>query len=178
MSAKRTVLESLTRKRLIELSHHFEADFAPTGMNKDELVDELARLRRTKMEELLPELSRDELKTACEWLELDASGRQKQVIIDRILGSGHGQPGTKGRKAKPVRVRKARSSGPAEPTLFENDSKPDVPKSKKKEKKGGNGASLGFEEKLWLAADLLLFLLRLCHRSPPRSCGGWVRPPE
>ena len=70
MSAKRAVLQSLTRRQLIELAYGFDADFGPTGMSKYDLIDELARLRRTKLEELLPELSRDELKGACEALRL------------------------------------------------------------------------------------------------------------
>ncbi len=155
MSAKRTVLESLTRKRLIELAYEFEADFSPTGLNKDELVDELARLRRTKLDELLPCLSRDELKTACEWLDLDSSGRQKQVIIDRILGSEDGQAKTKARKARPSRGKGAKMARSAGPTLFNEDSEPDLPRSKKREKRKDNGANLGFEEKLWQAADKL-----------------------
>ena len=72
---------------LVELAYDFGADFSPAGMSKDELVDGLARLRRTKLEDLLPELSRDELKAACEWRELDSSGREKQVLIDRLLCS-------------------------------------------------------------------------------------------
>jgi len=35
MTAKRVVLETLTRKRLIELAYAFEVDFGPTGMSKD-----------------------------------------------------------------------------------------------------------------------------------------------
>jgi len=39
MSAKRTVLESLTRQRLIDLAYAFDADFGPTGLSKDKLID-------------------------------------------------------------------------------------------------------------------------------------------
>ena len=53
MSTKRTILESLTRQRLIDLARSFEADFAPTGMSKGELVDGIARMRRTALEQLL-----------------------------------------------------------------------------------------------------------------------------
>ena len=88
MSAKRTILESLTKRRLIELASVFEVGPGLSKLGKDELVDEFARLRRTKLDELLPELSRDELKLACEMMGLDSAGREKQVIIDRILGSG------------------------------------------------------------------------------------------
>ena len=64
MSVKRTVLESLTRQRLVDLARGFEADFAPSVMSKGDLIDGLARLKRTALEQLLPELSRDELKAA------------------------------------------------------------------------------------------------------------------
>ncbi len=94
MSKKRSVLDSLPKRRLIELANAFNADFAPTTLNKDDLVDELARMRRTRLEDLLPELTREELKQVCEQLDLDDSGREKQVIIDRILagGNGHCEP--------------------------------------------------------------------------------------
>ena len=162
MSAKRTILESLAKRRLVELARAFEVDCSPTRLSKDELVDELARLRRTKLEDLLPELSRDELKAACESLGLDASGREKQVIIDRILGDGEGQVGARGRKAKASRGRRAKMSVSDEATLFDGESGPGVPAAAEKGKrkgrgksKNGNGANLGFEEKLWLAADKL-----------------------
>lgn len=84
MSVKRTVLESLARQRLVDLARSFEAEFSPSGMSKGDLIDGLARMKRTALEQLLPELSRDELKTACERLGLDTSGREKQVLIDRL----------------------------------------------------------------------------------------------
>ena len=126
MSVKRTVLDCLTRKRLIDLAYAFDADFGPTSLNKDELVDELARLRRTKLEELLPELSRDELKTACGWLDLDTGGREKQIIIDRILGLGDGNAAATGKAPKPPPRRRAKLPASEEPTLFDEDSESGV----------------------------------------------------
>ena len=155
MSAKRTVLESLTKQRLVELARAFEVDCSPARLSKDELLDELARLRRTKLEELLPELSRDELKGACEALGLDASGREKQIIIDRILGDGDGQAGATGRKAKASRGRRAKMSVSDEATLFDEDSGAGVPAA------AGNGNGNGpltlqkLESHLWGAADIL-----------------------
>ena len=110
MTRKRAILESLAKKRLIDLAYTFEIEAGPTTLSKDELVDELARMRRTKLEEVLPEFSRDELKTACLWLDLDASGRSKQVIIDRILDSENGQSRAARGEAKPSRGRRSKMS--------------------------------------------------------------------
>jgi type I restriction enzyme M protein len=57
-----------------------------TGLNKAELIDKLSRKSSLKPEALLIELKRDELKALCKALELDASGREKQPLIDRLLG--------------------------------------------------------------------------------------------
>ncbi len=163
MSAKRTVLESLTRKRLIELAYDFEAPLGPTALSKDELVDGLARLRRTRLEELLPELSRDELKVACAWSGLDATGREKRVLIDRLLGNGDGQPEAARRKAEPSRARPAKA-GPSrrrkakmpaseEATLFDDEPASAPPAADN----NGNGPLTlqKLESHLWGAADIL-----------------------
>ena len=164
MSVKRTVLESLSRARLVELVYQFDTSLIPSGLRKPELVDELARLRRAKLEDLLPCLSRDELRTACEWLGLDSGGREKRVLIDRILGprkapSGDGRKNT----PKPSRGRRRKMTASTEPTLFDLESG-GVPVS------GGVPASGGapvvesgngpltlqkLEAHLWGAADIL-----------------------
>jgi len=183
MSTKRTVLESLTKQRLVELAYAFEVDFGPTTLSKDELVDELARLRRTKLGELLPELSRDELKSACAWLDLDVSGREKQVLIDRILGPGDGhvdispdaesrarpngpvttkrsgparadnQIQVKSAVVKPKRGKRRKMSASDEATLSDGDSRAAVTTGAA----DGNGALTlqKLESHLWAAADIL-----------------------
>ena len=153
MTAKRAVLESLTRKRLIELAYAFEVGFGPTGLSKDRLVDELAGLRRTQLQQLLPRLSRDELKWACEELNLDDSGRQKQVLIDRILASKDGRAKKTGTQAEPSRGRRANMPASEQRTLFDEDSVPDVPAVVQ----NGNGPLTlqKLESHLWGAADIL-----------------------
>ena len=96
MSVKRTVLEALSRNRLIDIAYEFDAGFAPTGMRKAKLVDGLASLPRTGLSELLTSLSRDELKFICDVLDLDRSGREKLPLIERILEADGGmeQPTT------------------------------------------------------------------------------------
>ena len=119
MSVKRTILGSLSRKRLIELAYAFEADFGPTGLSKDDLIDGLSRLRRTKLADLLPQLSRDELKTACGYLGLPMDGREKQVLIDRIVAQDDGvattggplDSGTRAHESTPTSPRRRAGNG-------------------------------------------------------------------
>jgi len=155
MSAKRTILESLTKRRLVELAYAFEADFGSTGLSKAELVDGLARLRRTQLEELLPELSRDELKAACDQLGLDSSGRQKQVIIDRILGSNNGQVVAAAADAKPSRGRRSKLAVSDKAKQGKNGADSDLPAVAD----NGNGNGIltlqKLESHLWGAADIL-----------------------
>ncbi len=179
MTPKRTILESLTRTQLIELAHDFDADNRPTGRSKGELIDALARLRRTALETLLPKLSRDELKAACEALGLDSAGREKNVIIDRILGNGDGQAtgprhrqaaatrrgreGTKLQRGK-ANSRSKRARMPASsksPGLFDDASNSRTPATKvngnANATANGNGPLTlqKLESHLWGAADIL-----------------------
>lgn len=87
MSTKRKILNELTRERLLEFARM--ADMTGlTAKSKAEIVEELASAKRARLGEFLPVLSRDELKAVCTGLDLDDYGREKQVLIDRILGRG------------------------------------------------------------------------------------------
>jgi len=106
-------------------------------------VDQLAGLRRTKLEELLPELSRDELKTACEGLDLGTSGRAKQVLIDRILGAGDGKAMRQSRNQSRTECHSAPDGLAIRPTMLAVQN--------------GNGPLTlqKLESHLWGAADIL-----------------------
>jgi hypothetical protein len=82
---KRSALAVLTRARLVELADIFELDVRRSG-SKPELVDDLARSKRASFENVLEAIKREELKEICRAHGLDDSGREKQVIVDRILG--------------------------------------------------------------------------------------------
>lgn len=87
--SKRTILEALTKQALVEFARGHEVPGVST-MGKDELVDALVGVRSLRVEHVLGDLSRDELKAACRAAGLDDSGKEKAVLIDRLLGRNGG----------------------------------------------------------------------------------------
>lgn len=83
--SKRAILDSLTKQALVEYARGYEVAGFST-MDKGALVDALTGSKGLKLETILEEMTRDELKAACRVAGLDDSGREKQVIIDRLLG--------------------------------------------------------------------------------------------
>jgi hypothetical protein len=81
---RRTALESLSRGRVAELTERFELEVADKRVHAAH-VDALIKSRSVSFGDVLAQLARDELKTMCEALGLDATGREKQVLIDRVL---------------------------------------------------------------------------------------------
>ena len=82
---KRTVLAALTLKRLGALCDHFGLD--RTGITrKDDFVDRLARANQPALEDLLTPLKRDELKELCRAHGLDDAGKEKALLVARLLG--------------------------------------------------------------------------------------------
>jgi|GEM_PF-3129728 len=84
MTFKRRALGALTRAELLEIGRGLELEVS-TGMRLDELIDAVAGSKRATLERILPTLSRDTLKSICFAVGEPAEGREKQVIIDRIL---------------------------------------------------------------------------------------------
>lgn len=143
---KRAVLALLTVKRLAGLCDEF--GIARTGLTlKDELVDALGRHKAAPLPEVLDKLSRAELKDVCRGLGLDDSGKEKAAIVARILG------------AEPLGAEPAVQLSLDEPPSDEPKPSPKVSKKAAKKRTSGGEAersgSLGFEDKLWAAADLL-----------------------
>jgi hypothetical protein len=92
---RRAALSALQRGRLAELTSHFflrVSDRRVSGQHLDALVE----ARDLDFEELLKVLQRDELKAICTKLGLDTRGREKQVIINRILGRDGSRPARSG----------------------------------------------------------------------------------
>jgi hypothetical protein len=85
MIRRRKILDCLPRGRLLELAGAFGVS-GLSGKAKADIAAALAGERSIKTQELLAALSRDELKAVCRAAELDDSGREKQVLIDRLLG--------------------------------------------------------------------------------------------
>ena len=85
MATKRKILEALTRSTLLDLAKSHDVG-GLTNASKGEIVDALAGNRRVQLETFLGEISRDDLKKLCEDLGLETTGREKQVLVDRVLG--------------------------------------------------------------------------------------------
>ncbi len=133
---RRSALETLGRDRLLELADQFAVPVADRR-SRDAGVDALARSKKVGFGQLLGQLSRDELKAICRALGLDESGREKEPIVQRILGAdGEAAP---------------KEASPAEPS-----SAAPAPKAKRAKEPSSNGSGdLGFENKLFQAADKL-----------------------
>lgn len=131
--SKQSALAALTKKRLATLVQDHALSIA-TSKPKDELVAALAKAASPSFDEVLESLSRAELKEICKAHGLDESGKEKAVLIARILG----RESTQLELAAPEPT-----AGPAKQT------------GKKAAKKASSTATLGFEQTLWQAADKL-----------------------
>jgi type I restriction enzyme M protein len=133
---RRTALEQLGRDRLITLTDHFGLEVGDKRVVANH-VSALLQARSVDFSELLGLLKREELQSICEALGLDAGGREKEVLVRRILGAGEGS------QAELPLAEAAPEEAPAE--------KPKSGRAKAQK----NGGDLGFEATLWLAADKL-----------------------
>ena len=141
---KRAALGILTVKRLGGLCDTFELG-RPGGARKDDLIELLVRSKRASFEAILAELKREELKEICRAHGLDDAGKEKEPILARILGRESAPE-----PAQPVL--------PGLPTDAGKSSPPAEEAKKPRARKAGtadSSANLGFEAKLWLAADKL-----------------------
>lgn len=138
---KRTALDTLTVKRLGGLCDDFELDRKGLTLKHD-LIDVLARSKRASFAELLDALPRNELKAICRAHGLDKSGKLKAVIAARILGEA----------PTPSTTSAAPKSTPKQPKVKAKQAKTAKRNKAKTDELTG---SLGFEDKLWAAADLL-----------------------
>ena len=142
---KTIILDQLKRKRLLEVADGEGIDL-PERRALLPIRKALGSKRSLSVDRLLPYLSRDELKAACRALGLDESGRAKAEIQDRILANLTGSAGGKARGQKGKAVTEEPQSGAKSA------------RAKKKAKSSRNAQSqgnLGFEDKLWKAADTL-----------------------
>lgn len=82
---RRTILLQLSRDRLGELTTRFELE-VEDRRSIDAHVDAIVRKRALDFTAVLNVLKREELQAACEALGLDSSGREKAVLVERLLG--------------------------------------------------------------------------------------------
>ncbi len=86
MPTKRNILPLLTRDELLERLDRYDL-MVDDRRVKDGLVEALAASRKARLDELLADLPRDRLKVLCRELDLDDSGREKAVIVERLVGA-------------------------------------------------------------------------------------------
>jgi type I restriction enzyme M protein len=87
MSSKRDVLAQLSREELLSVALRFELEVADRR-KKDDLLEAVAASKKSTLAEILPELGRERLKALCAAMGLDDGGREKAVLIERLLGTG------------------------------------------------------------------------------------------
>src|SRR4051812_1894241 len=91
LSAKwrRSALGALSRERLARLTEHYDLEVTDRRSAASH-VDAIVRANRLDFGEVLGLLGRDDLKAVCEAFGLDTSGREKQVLLARVLGGANG----------------------------------------------------------------------------------------
>ena len=151
------ILDSLSRARLLGLARaHDMAGL--TAKPKDEIIATLLSSPGMRLGDLLAEFSRAELKTVCRALDLDDSGREKAVLLQRLAKQGkitarHSTPSRSEPSAS------AKEENPSAPITLQRGKGETLARGRKRKdptpNKAGNGAKLGFEQELWRAADAL-----------------------
>jgi len=98
-SDKRIALDVLTADRLRQVVHALDLTLHDYR-SRSSLISGLADGRRIAFDAVLERLSRDELKAMCHALDLETSGREKRLLIDRLL-AGSGQVSSTRRTSSP-----------------------------------------------------------------------------
>jgi type I restriction enzyme M protein len=141
---KQKILDTLTREGLLVLAAQF-GHRGLTAKPKAEIVAALAKDEENGLAAYLNALKRDDLKRACTALGLDASGREKEPLVRRLLDWGTPAPAPAPRRGLDLTGLKDLSGLAG--TMIK------APKSAAAKRE--QGANLGFEAKLFLAADKL-----------------------
>jgi DNA modification methylase len=86
MTDKRRALEALTKAHLVELGRSLEVEVR-SSMSVDEVRGALARSKRASLDRILPLLDRAGLQAICAELGLPSNGKDKQALMNLILGT-------------------------------------------------------------------------------------------
>lgn len=109
MPTKRNVLAQLKRDELLEALDWYELEVDDRRV-RDQLVDALAKSNKARLAEILPDLKRARLKEICGALDLDTSGREKSLLVERLTGAQ--KPPTNGAGRGASKASKAAASIP------------------------------------------------------------------
>ena len=138
---RRVALAALPRASLARLTEHFALLVADRRVAEDH-IDALVRARRVDFADLLAQLSRDDPEGRVRALGLDGSGREKQALIDRILG-------------RELTLLPATKGGAAQASAGGRRRRPQRPRRSKPDAGGKADARAAAEGYLWAAADIL-----------------------
>ena len=153
MPTKRAILSELTADELRANVEYYELAVYDRRI-KAELVNALAASRKARLDEILPDLSRDRLKELCRAFGLDDSGREKAEIAARLMGhpaqpksDGHAAPQPAARPIGHPKPPKSDGSAPPQPAPPPVSDTPDLSADKL--------SVAQLEQYLWSAADIL-----------------------
>lgn len=107
MPQKRAVLEHLTRDELGSIVERYELE-VPDRRVREQLLDAVAGSRRAALAEILPDFSRDRLKEICRALGLADGGREKAVLVERLVGAKSAAEPAEPTPTKPPRASKSK----------------------------------------------------------------------
>lgn len=106
MPQKRAILEEhLTRDKLGTIVEHYELQVADRRHGNSSSTPWQAPA--AALADILLGYSRDRLKELCRALDLDDAGREKSVLVERLIGAKTAEP-----PADPVPAKPARTSKP------------------------------------------------------------------
>ena len=86
MSSKRDVLAKFSRDELISVVERFELEVADRR-KKDHLLETVVASNKARLADILAALGRERLRELCVGLGLDYRGREKVVLIQRLVGT-------------------------------------------------------------------------------------------
>ena len=98
MPTKRDILHELTVEELKANADYY--GIKPESRRKADLVEALARSKKCRIREVLADFYRDRLKVLCEVFDLDTKGREKTVLVERLLAPPAGRTEGSSRRAK------------------------------------------------------------------------------
>ena len=150
MPTKRQILETLTLTELQDLASRFELLVGDRRV-RENLVQSAGLANRVALDQVLGGLPRERLKEVCRELGLPDHGKEKAAIVARILGREPEQGS--------LNLAPSDSASPPPPPPSQKPAKTSQPspaqKTPKPTPRGDSGSDLGFEAKLWQAADKL-----------------------
>ena len=155
MPTKRAILSELTADELRANVEYYDLPVLDRRV-KTELVDALAGSRKARLDEVLPDLSRDRLKELCRTFGLDDTGREKAELAARLIPTP-APPKSDRRAAREPTARLTGNSAPPKKAAPEasQPAPPPPPITETPDPFPEKLSVAQLEQYLWSAADIL-----------------------